>query len=159
MTDRVSITTRNVKETMDFGFSIGEKAEDGLFLALSGDLGTGKTHFVQGLARGLGIQGPVTSPTFTIMNLYDDGRLPLKHFDFYRMNTEDDLWNIGWEEYSSGGVTVVEWADLFPHLMPQEAVAIQFQFIDPETRRLLISWNEKGPQKLIKEIQSYAASH
>ena len=88
--------------TMEFGRFIGEHAENGLFIALIGDLGTGKTHFVQGLAKGLGINDVVSSPTFTIMNYYE-GEIPLKHFDFYRLDTEEDLYNIGWEEYSEGG--------------------------------------------------------
>ena len=87
MKNEVTFTTNSEKETMDFGSFLGERAQDGLFIALTGDLGAGKTHFVQGLAKGMGIEGVVGSPTFTIMNIYEDGRLPLKHFDFYRLHS------------------------------------------------------------------------
>lgn len=117
MTESVTVISRSEAETAALGRFIGEHAADGLFLALIGDLGTGKTHFVQGLAAGLGIEGAVTSPTFTIMNYYD-GALPLKHFDFYRLNDAEELYGIGWDEYGAGGVVVAEWADLFPEVIP-----------------------------------------
>lgn len=153
------LTTKSEKETMDFGRFLGQKAEEGLFLALTGDLGAGKTHFVQGLAEGLGVKGVVGSPTFTIMNLYEDGRLPLKHFDFYRLHNEDDLWNIGWEEYGEGGVVVVEWADMFPSLIPEESIHINIALSGEEERLITISWGEGAPEKMIKEIKNYAAGH
>lgn len=153
------LTTKSEKETMDFGRFLGQKAEEGLFLALTGDLGAGKTHFVQGLAEGLGVKGVVGSPTFTIMNLYEDGRLPLKHFDFYRLHSEDDLWNIGWEEYGEGGVVVVEWADMFPSLIPEESIHINIALSGEEERLITISWSEGAPEKIIKEIKNYAAGH
>lgn len=128
---------------MDFGRRIGEHAADGLFLALVGDLGTGKTHFVQGLAAGLGIKDVVASPTFTIMNYYD-GPLPLKHFDFYRLRDVEELYNIGWDEYSVGGVTVAEWADLFPEAVPPEAIRITLTAKGETEREIAVSWNEAG---------------
>lgn len=159
MENDAALTTKSEKETMDFGRFLGQKAEEGLFLALTGDLGAGKTHFVQGLAEGLGVKGVVGSPTFTIMNLYEDGRLPLKHFDFYRLHSEDDLWNIGWEEYGEGGVVVVEWADMFPSLIPEESIHINIAFSGEEERLITISWGEGAPEKIIKEIKNYAAGH
>jgi tRNA threonylcarbamoyladenosine biosynthesis protein TsaE len=88
-------------------------------LALCGELGAGKTQFVKGLAAGLGYQGEVTSPTFTLIHEYLGGRLPLYHFDFYRLETEDEALRLGLEEYFLGdGVCVVEWADKFPALLP-----------------------------------------
>lgn len=119
MTESVTVISRSEAETAALGRFIGEHAADGLFLALIGDLGTGKTHFMQGLAAGLGIEGAVTSPTFTIMNYYD-GALPLKHFDFYRLNDAEELYGIGWDEYGAGGVVVAEWADLFPEVIPRK---------------------------------------
>lgn len=159
MNNTVSFITKSEKETMDFGSLLGQIVEDDAFIALSGDLGAGKTHFVQGLAKGLGITDLVTSPTFNIMNIYDGGRLPLKHFDFYRLHDEDDLYNIGWDEYSVGGVTVAEWADLFPNLVPPEALCIKFVTKDATQREIHVSWTEKTPEKLVKEIQQYAISH
>lgn len=159
MENDAALTTKSEKETMDFGRFLGQKAEEGLFLALTGDLGAGKTHFVQGLAEGLGVKGVVGSPTFTIMNLYEDGRFPLKHFDFYRLHSEDDLWNIGWEEYGEGGVVVVEWADMFPSLIPEESIHINIALSGEEERLITISWGEGAPEKIIKEIKNYAAGH
>lgn len=159
MENDAALTTKSEKETMDFGRFLGQKAEEGLFLALTGDLGAGKTHFVQGLAEGLGVKGVVGSPTFTIMNLYEDGRLSLKHFDFYRLHSEDDLWNIGWEEYGEGGVVVVEWADMFPSLIPEESIHINIALSGEEERLITISWGEGAPEKMIKEIKNYAAGH
>lgn len=159
MENDAALTTKSEKETMDFGRFLGQKAEEGLFLALTGDLGAGKTHFVQGLAEGLGVKGVVGSPTFTIMNLYEDGRLPLKHFDFYRLHSEDDLWNIGWEEYGEGGVVVVEWADMFPSLIPEESIHINIALSGEEERLITVSWGEGAPEKIIKEIKNYVAGH
>jgi len=92
----------------------------GEVLALCGSLGAGKTHFTQGLARGLGINpNSVTSPTFTLVHEYVGGRLPLYHFDFYRLDAEEELLGVGWEEYlDEPGIVVAEWADKFPHLLP-----------------------------------------
>lgn len=158
MEQSVRFYTESEEETVRFGRMIGEHAADGLFLALIGDLGTGKTHFVQGLAAGLGIEGAVTSPTFTIMNYYD-GALPLKHFDFYRLDDEEELYNIGWEEYSAGGVTVAEWADLFPGVIPPEAVTVRLEAESETRRRITVSWGDRAPAAVIKEIETYALGH
>ena len=144
--------------TMEFGRFIGEHAENGLFIALIGDLGTGKTHFVQGLAKGLGINDVVSSPTFTIMNYYE-GEIPLKHFDFYRLDTEEDLYNIGWEEYSEGGVTVAEWADMFPGLIPERAIYIYLSNKGTTEREVKVIWGEEAPDAITKEIEKYASCH
>lgn len=159
MANEVMFTTKSEKETMDFGRFLGRQAADGLFIALTGDLGAGKTHFVQGLAEGMGIHGVVGSPTFTIMNLYEDGALPLKHFDFYRLHSEDELWNIGWEEYGQGGVVVVEWADMFPSLIPDESIHIEIALSGETERCISVSWGAMAPEEVVKEIQNYAAGH
>lgn len=158
MEQSVRFYTESEEETVRFGRMIGEHAADGLFLALIGDLGTGKTHFVQGLAAGLGIEGAVTSPTFTIMNYYD-GALPLKHFDFYRLDDEEELYNIGWKEYSAGGVTVAEWADLFPGVIPPEAVTVRLEAESETRRRITVSWGDRAPAAVTKEIETYALGH
>ena len=100
------------EETEALGARLGERLEPGAVIAFTGDLGAGKTAFTRGLARGLGIAGRVTSPTFTIVNEYEGGRLPLFHFDMYRLNSSDELFDIGWEDYlARGGVCAVEWSE------------------------------------------------
>lgn len=158
MKHEIVCVSQSEQETMDFGRLLGRHGVDDLFIALTGDLGAGKTHFVQGLAEGLGITGVVSSPTFNIMNYYE-GKLPLKHFDFYRLDTEDDLYNIGWDEYSIGGVTVVEWADLFPSLIPPEAIHIQLSVMNETKREIKVSWDDAAPATVVKEIETYASSH
>jgi tRNA threonylcarbamoyladenosine biosynthesis protein TsaE len=105
--------------TLSAGESIGRRLQAGDVIALSGGLGAGKTHFTMGLVRGLGSEDDVTSPTFTLVHEYRSGCLPVFHFDFYRMETENEVTGIGWDEYlDAGGVCVVEWADRFPALLP-----------------------------------------
>ena len=115
-------------ETFDIGKHIGENAKAGDIITLSGDLGVGKTVFAQGVAAGLGIKDHVCSPTFTILQVYDDGRLPLYHFDLYRLSDEDELYAIGADEYwNSDGVCVIEWADMFPDIVWENAVHIEIK--------------------------------
>lgn len=110
--------SRSPEETENIAFELAKSLNPGDVIAFSGDLGAGKTAFTRGLARGLGISEPITSPTFTIVNEYDSGRLPLFHFDLYRLNSEDDLFDIGWEDYlERGGVCAVEWSENAPGLM------------------------------------------
>lgn len=110
-------------QTEELGRSLGEKALSGEVYALDGDLGAGKTVFARGFARGLGIQRDVTSPTFTIVHEYREGRLPLFHFDVYRLPDGDALWETGWDEYlEAGGVCLVEWASLLKDSMPENTV-------------------------------------
>ena len=105
--------------TMAAGERLAAGLGTGAVVALTGGLGAGKTHFTKGLVRGLGGTEEVTSPTFTLVHEYRGGRLPVFHFDFYRMETAGEVLGIGWDEYlDSGGVCVVEWADRFPHLLP-----------------------------------------
>jgi tRNA threonylcarbamoyladenosine biosynthesis protein TsaE len=108
---------RNEEDTRTFGLDLGKSLEKGDIVALVGDLGTGKTALTKYIAEGLGIAGPITSPTFTVVQEYHDGRLPLYHFDVYRVYDEDELFEMGYEEYFYGeGVCVVEWADLIEGL-------------------------------------------
>jgi len=121
----MTIESHSAEETFALGEKMGKEARPGMVIALSGDLGAGKTVFTQGFAAGLGVRGPVTSPTFTIMQLYEDGRLPLFHFDVYRIAEPEEMDEIGYEEYFYGnGVSLVEWADLFPELLPPETVHV-----------------------------------
>ena len=104
--------THNEEETEALGRRLGERLTPGTVVAYTGDLGAGKTAFTRGLARGLGITERVTSPTFNIVNEYEGGRLPLFHFDLYRLGGADELFDIGWEDYlARGGVCAVEWSE------------------------------------------------
>lgn len=115
------IETFQPKETYQCGFEIGQNAKAGEVYALVGDLGVGKTVFTQGVAAGLGITEPVNSPTFTILQVYDEGRLPFYHFDVYRIGDPEEMDEIGYEDCFYGeGVSFVEWADLIRDIMPEE---------------------------------------
>lgn len=115
------IETFQPKETYQCGFEIGQNARAGEVYALIGDLGVGKTVFTQGVAAGLGITEPVNSPTFTILQVYDEGRLPFYHFDVYRIGDPEEMDEIGYEDCFYGeGVSFVEWADLIRDIMPDE---------------------------------------
>ena len=104
--------SNSVAETEALGEELARRLEPGAVVAFSGDLGAGKTAFVRGMARGLGIGERVTSPTFTIVNEYEGGRLPLFHFDMYRLTCADDLFDIGWEDFlRRGGICAVEWSE------------------------------------------------
>ena len=104
--------TNSEKETEELGSRLGRQLEPGAVVAFTGDLGAGKTAFTRGLARGLGVTERVTSPTFTIVNEYEGGRLPLFHFDMYRLSSSEELYDIGWEDYlARNGVCAVEWSE------------------------------------------------
>ncbi|MBR5896125.1 MAG: tRNA (adenosine(37)-N6)-threonylcarbamoyltransferase complex ATPase subunit type 1 TsaE [Lachnospiraceae bacterium] len=116
------------KETFELGKSIGQKAQAGEVYTLIGDLGVGKTVFTQGVAAGLGIDEPVNSPTFTILQVYDEGRLPFYHFDVYRIGDESEMDEIGFEEYVYGdGVCFIEWADLIKGIIPKNHTRIEIK--------------------------------
>jgi len=123
------------------GERFGEFFEIGGCVALCGDLGAGKTHFTKGLVRGLGgDEDGVTSPTFTIINEYSGCRLPVFHFDFYRMESVGEVVAAGWDEYlDAGGLTVVEWADKFPELMPPGTWWFYFRALDNGVREVDVS--------------------
>jgi len=119
--------SHSAEETIACGHTLAATLRRGDVLALCGDLGAGKTHFVKGLASGLGTSTPVTSPTFTLIHEYPGGRLPLYHFDFYRLDDEDEALKIGLDEYLDGdGVCVIEWADKFPALLPPHTRWLRF---------------------------------
>ena len=110
------------------GVKMGQNARPGQVYALIGDLGVGKTVFIQGVAKGLGIDEPVNSPTFTIVQVYDSGRLPFYHFDVYRIGDVEEMDEIGYEEYFFGeGVCFVEWANLVDEIMPKETIWITIE--------------------------------
>ncbi len=113
------------EDTFSLAEEISRKARPGSVYTLNGDLGTGKTVFAQGMAAGLGITGPVSSPTFTIVQEYTEGRLPFYHFDVYRIEEPEEMEEIGYEDYFYGdGVCLIEWADRIAELIPEDAVRI-----------------------------------
>lgn len=117
--------TNSPEETFDLAKRLGEQAYPGTVYTLTGDLGVGKTVFAQGLARGLGIEEAINSPTFTIVQVYDEGRLPFYHFDVYRIGDIEEMDEIGYEDYFYGdGVCLVEWAELIEELLPKNRVEL-----------------------------------
>ena len=130
--------TNSPEETEAVGAALGKILKSGTILAYRGDLGAGKTAFTRGLARGLGYCEPVTSPTYTIVNEYLGGRLPLFHFDMYRLASSDDLWDIGWEDYlERGGICAVEWSENVDDAM-ENAVYITIHKTGEASRRIEI---------------------
>ena len=122
------IETNTPKETFDFGKSLGESAAPGTVYTLIGDLGVGKTVLTQGLAKGLEIDEPISSPTFTIVQVYEEGRLPLYHFDVYRIGDVEEMDEIGYEDYFYGeGVTLIEWANLIEEILPESYTEIKIE--------------------------------
>jgi tRNA threonylcarbamoyladenosine biosynthesis protein TsaE len=149
-TKTISITTNNADETFALGHKIGKKLQGGDILALSGELGSGKTCFAGGIARGLGVSEnyQITSPTFTLINEYP-AKYKLFHFDVYRLNDYSDLDDLGYEEFVSGkGVVIIEWAEKISSAIPKRAFFINFEYLDENKRKIII----KGPFDRMKEI-------
>ena len=137
----MQITTHSADETQALGQKLASRLAPGDVIAYFGDLGAGKTAFTRGLAQGLGITDPVTSPTYTIVNEYLSGRIPLFHFDMYRLSSSDELFDIGWEDYlSPGGVCAVEWSENVEDAL-QDAirVTIEKDADEPDTRHITIT--------------------
>ena len=134
----MEIITNSPAETEAVGAALGRVLKPGTVIAYRGGLGAGKTAFTRGLARGLGYTDSVTSPTYTIVNEYLGGRLPLFHFDMYRLASSDDLWDIGWEDYlERGGVCAVEWSENVGEAM-EGAITVSIEKLDDSTRRITI---------------------
>ena len=134
----MTYTTNSPAQTEELGAALAKLLPAGTILAYRGDLGAGKTAFTRGLARGLGCTDLVTSPTYTIVNEYLGGRLPLFHFDMYRLASSDDLWDIGWEDYlDRGGICAVEWSENVEDAM-EGAVCVTIEKLGEETRRITI---------------------
>ena len=125
------------QEVVEYGIRLGREAHPGQVIALTGDLGAGKTTLTKAIARGLGISETVTSPTFTIVKEYRSGRLPLFHFDVYRIGDVEEMYELGYEEYFFGdGVCVIEWADLIEELIPEDALRISIAYGQNEEERI-----------------------
>lgn len=135
--------TQNEQQTEDAGRALAETLRGGEVITLRGDLGAGKTVFTRGLARGLGIASPILSPTFTIVREYT-GRLKLYHFDFYRLTEAEELGEIGFEEYmQSDAVVVIEWAELFPEVLPARRISVQIEASGAAAGRKICIWQEE----------------
>ena len=135
--------TNSPQETEALGQKLGQMLPAGTVIAYRGDLGAGKTAFTRGLARGLGIQDPVTSPTYTIVNEYLGGRVPLFHFDMYRLHSADDLFDIGWDDYlERQGICAVEWSENVAEAL-EDPLVVTICKIGEESRKITL---EGGPQ-------------
>lgn len=135
--------TNSAEETYKVGYAMGEKAGPGEVIALIGDLGVGKTVFTQGFAAGLGVAEPVNSPTFTILQIYEDGRIPLYHFDVYRIEDPEEMFEVGFDDYLYGqGVCLIEWASIVEEILPEhrKVVTIEKQLDKgPDARKITVT--------------------
>ena len=130
--------TKSAAQTRELGGRLAEKLTPGTVIAFSGDLGAGKTAFTSGLAEGLGIAERVTSPTFTIVNEYEGGRLPLFHFDLYRLNSSEELFDIGWEDYlARGGVCAVEWSERAEDMLEEDTIRVHIGRGETDDERII----------------------
>ena len=134
----MEILTQSPEETEAVGMALAQVLTPGTVIAYRGDLGAGKTAFTRGLARGLGYAEPVTSPTYTIVNEYLGGRLPLVHFDMYRLRSADDLWDIGWDDYlDRGGVCAVEWSENVTDAL-EDPITVNIEKTGEDSRRITV---------------------
>nr|WP_317323299.1 tRNA (adenosine(37)-N6)-threonylcarbamoyltransferase complex ATPase subunit type 1 TsaE [uncultured Flavonifractor sp.] len=134
----MEITTNSPVETEAAGAALAAELKPGSVIAFTGDLGAGKTAFTRGLARGLGVEERVTSPTFTIVNEYEGGRLPLFHFDMYRLGSSDELFDIGWEDYlARGGVCAVEWSETIADALEEDAIRVDIRRGEHDDQRII----------------------
>lgn len=135
--DMRTVKIKEERETGQFGLELAKQLKKGDVVALIGDLGTGKTALTKYIARGLGVEEQITSPTFTIVQEYYSGRLPLYHFDVYRIGDPEEMYELGYEEYFYGdGVCIVEWADLIEELLPEDALKIEIAYGEEEGERI-----------------------
>jgi len=134
-------TTKNPEETLNLGFKLGKKLKPGTVIALIGELGAGKTVFTKGIAKSLGVKDCeyVNSPSFVIVKEYRSKKMPLYHFDLYRLKSSHDLNTVGYEEYfHSGGVSVVEWADRAMDVLPEGYISVKFKHLGRDRRKITI---------------------
>ena len=134
----MEFVTHSREETEVLGARLSDALTGGAVVAFTGDLGAGKTAFVSGMAQALGVEERVTSPTFTIVNEYEGGRLPLFHFDMYRLSSSDELFDIGWEDYlSRGGVCAVEWSENIADALEADAVRVDIRRGETSEQRII----------------------
>ena len=131
--------TNSAAETRALGEELSSSLRPGDVVVLEGELGAGKSELARGIARGLGVRETVTSPSFTILNVYESGRYPLYHFDWYRLESADELYELGMDEYLGGdGIAVVEWAERCPEAVPKNTIRITLDVTGEESRRIQI---------------------
>ena len=141
----MTYVTNSPAETEALGQCLAETLQPGDVIAYTGDLGAGKTAFTRGLARGLGITERITSPTFTIVNEYLGGRLPLFHFDMYRLGSSEELYEIGWEDYlARGGVCAVEWSEIVADALEEPCIRVDIRQGETENQRKITVEGGKG---------------
>jgi tRNA threonylcarbamoyladenosine biosynthesis protein TsaE len=141
--ERIDIYLRSPEETEQFGYELAHTLGPNTILALQGDLGAGKTTFVQGLAKGLGVVDPVQSPTFTYLQIYEGASLSLYHFDLYRLEKESDFVALGFEEtFDAGGIVAIEWPDRIASLIPSSAQEITFAHAERKRTVSIKAWRQ-----------------
>ncbi len=132
--------TNSTAETRALGERLASGLQPGDTVILEGELGAGKSELARGIARGLGVTETVTSPSFTILNVYESGRCPLYHFDWYRLESEEELYELGMDEYLGGdGIAVVEWAERCPDAVPEDCIRIRLEATGEETRQITVN--------------------
>ena len=132
--------TNSAEETRALGEKLASRLKAGDVVILEGELGAGKSELARGIARGLGVTETVTSPSFTILNVYESGRCPLYHFDWYRLESEEELYELGMDEYLGGdGIAVVEWAERCPDAVPENVLRIRLEVTSGESRRITVN--------------------
>ncbi len=148
-----SFVLTDEQQTFELGTIVGAQASPGEIWNLSGDLGTGKTVFVQGFAKGLGFSGKVTSPTFALQNIYPCPTIILYHFDWYRLLTSDEVEALGWMEWiEKKGVILVEWGNKFKNLFPQRTLSVEFEMVSENQRRLTFLAMDEEQSARIEEL-------
>ncbi len=134
----MEVISNSPADTEALGAALAARLSPGDIVAFTGDLGAGKTAFTRGLARGLGIEERVTSPTFTIVNEYEGGRLPLFHFDMYRLGSSEELYDIGWEDYlARGGVCAVEWSEIVADALEDSVIRVDIRRGEGDSQRII----------------------
>lgn len=153
----LKIISKNEEQTYKLGEYLGKVLQQGDIICLTGDLGAGKTAFTKGIGMGLDIKEFITSPTYTIINEYD-GRISLFHFDVYRLEGVEEMYELGYEEYFFGdGAVVIEWADIVKEIIPQERLWITIlRGKEEDTREIMFDASGERYQKVIKELEQYA---
>lgn len=148
-----SIYLENEDFTHRLGDYIGSKLFPGAVICLNGDLGAGKTSMTKSIAKAMGIDEDITSPTFTIVNEYDEGRIPLYHFDVYRIGSSEEMYDIGFYEYiSSQGVSIIEWSGIIEDILPSERLDIEIKYEDVGRRAFFKAHGEKY-EKIIEGVE------
>ena len=149
----MSIVLKNLEETNAFGIKLGRVLKKGDILCLNGDLGAGKTTLTKSIGKGLGVEEYITSPTFALINQYS-GRIPVYHFDVYRLEAADELYDLGFDEYFYGnGVCIIEWADKIERMIPQEKIVINIEKGNNQDERILnILGAGNRFEELVKEL-------